>query len=146
MSGQPHHKARSESQRYACLSCRQRKLKCDRKQPCANCIARSVDCKQQQFPSPARGIRKPQEDTSTLTSVLSRLDRIEEALFRTQEGDTESHDSNAVGNDVQAPEGSGSCLSATRGSEARDPGGGNDTIRNESGHLVSISANDKTLV
>ncbi|KAH6880631.1 hypothetical protein B0T10DRAFT_495055 [Thelonectria olida] len=28
----------------SCASCRQRKLKCDRNEPCGNCVARKVDC------------------------------------------------------------------------------------------------------
>lgn len=70
------------AQRNACLSCRQRKLKCDRKQPCANCIARSVQCTEQDLP-PNRALKRPlpqESESSTLSSILSRLDQIEEYL------------------------------------------------------------------
>lgn len=70
------------AQRNACLSCRQRKLKCDRKQPCANCIARSVECTEQDLP-PNRALKRPlphESESSTLSSILSRLDQIEEYL------------------------------------------------------------------
>ncbi|KAF5720118.1 hypothetical protein FMUND_4402 [Fusarium mundagurra] len=70
------------TQRNACLSCRQRKLKCDRKQPCANCIARSVECTEQDLP-PNRSVKRPlpqEPDSSTLSSILSRLDQIETYL------------------------------------------------------------------
>ncbi|PNP83738.1 hypothetical protein FNYG_02955 [Fusarium nygamai] len=69
-------------QRNACLSCRQRKLKCDRQQPCANCVARSVECTEQDLP-PSRAVKRllPQDsDSSTLSSILSRLDQIETYL------------------------------------------------------------------
>ncbi|KAI1029053.1 hypothetical protein LB504_012944 [Fusarium proliferatum] len=70
------------AQRNACLSCRQRKLKCDRKQPCANCVARSVECTEQDLP-PNRSLKRPlpqESESSTLSSILSRLDQIEEYL------------------------------------------------------------------
>ncbi|KAF5968281.1 hypothetical protein FCOIX_11529 [Fusarium coicis] len=68
--------------RNACLSCRQRKLKCDRQQPCANCVTRSVDCTEQDLP-PSRAVKRPlpqESDSSTLSSILSRLDQIETYL------------------------------------------------------------------
>ncbi|KAF4949202.1 hypothetical protein FGADI_9059 [Fusarium gaditjirri] len=70
------------AQRNACISCRQRKLKCDRQQPCANCVARSVECAEQDLP-PNRAVKRrlPQEsDSLTLLSILSRLDQIEDYL------------------------------------------------------------------
>src|SRR6478735_11530029 len=76
----------SSSQRNACLSCRQRKLKCDRQQPCANCIARSVDCAEQVLP-PNRAVKRPlpqEADCSALLSILSRLDQIETYLSPTK--------------------------------------------------------------
>ncbi|KAF5647859.1 uncharacterized protein FTJAE_1542 [Fusarium tjaetaba] len=71
-----------DAQRNACLSCRQRKLKCDRLQPCANCVARSVECTEQDLP-PGRAVKRPlpqDSDSSTLSSILSRLDQIESSL------------------------------------------------------------------
>ncbi|KAG9506498.1 hypothetical protein J7337_000030 [Fusarium musae] len=68
--------------RNACLSCRQKKLKCDRQQPCANCVARSVECTEQDLP-PSRAVKRPlpqDSDSSTLSSILSRLDQIETYL------------------------------------------------------------------
>ncbi|KAF4435240.1 hypothetical protein FACUT_7344 [Fusarium acutatum] len=70
------------AQRNACLSCRQRKLKCDRTKPCGNCIARSVECTEQDLP-PNRAVKRPlpqQSDSSILSSILSRLDQIETYL------------------------------------------------------------------
>ncbi|KAG7438576.1 putative transcription factor lepB [Fusarium oxysporum f. sp. raphani] len=74
------------SQRNACLSCRQRKLKCDRQQPCANCVARSVDCAEQDLP-PNRAVKRPlpqEANCSALSSILSRLDQIETYLSPTK--------------------------------------------------------------
>ncbi|KAF5687182.1 hypothetical protein FDENT_5506 [Fusarium denticulatum] len=69
-------------QKNACLSCRQRKLKCDRQKPCANCIARSVECTEQALP-PNRAVKRPlpqESDSLTLSIILSRLDQIETYL------------------------------------------------------------------
>ncbi|KAL5619778.1 hypothetical protein FOVSG1_002000 [Fusarium oxysporum f. sp. vasinfectum] len=71
------------TQRNACLSCRQRKLKCDRQQPCANCIARSVECAEQALPHPGRAVKRAlsqEADSSALSGILSRLDQIETYL------------------------------------------------------------------
>ncbi|KAH7217716.1 hypothetical protein DER44DRAFT_754779 [Fusarium oxysporum] len=71
------------TQRNACLSCRQRKLKCDRQQPCANCIARSVECTEQALPHPGRAVKRAlsqEADSSALSGILSRLDQIETYL------------------------------------------------------------------
>ncbi|KAF5655022.1 hypothetical protein F25303_947 [Fusarium sp. NRRL 25303] len=70
------------AQKNACVSCRQRKLKCDRKQPCANCISRSVECTEQDLP-PNRAVKRPfppEPDSLTLSSILSRLNQIEDYL------------------------------------------------------------------
>ncbi|KAI1053549.1 hypothetical protein LB506_012559 [Fusarium annulatum] len=70
------------AQKNACLSCRQRKLKCDRKQPCANCIARAVECTEQDLP-PNRAVKRPlpqESDSSALSNILSRLDQIQDYL------------------------------------------------------------------
>ncbi|KAF4334981.1 hypothetical protein FBEOM_11178 [Fusarium beomiforme] len=75
------------SQKNACLSCRQRKLKCDRQQPCANCLSRSVECTEQALPPPSRAVKRPstqEPDSSTLSSILSRLDQIETYLSPTK--------------------------------------------------------------
>ncbi|KAG9257427.1 uncharacterized protein F5Z01DRAFT_388308 [Emericellopsis atlantica] len=75
-------------QRNACLSCRQRKLKCDRQHPCANCIARSIECTEQLLPAPSRALKRPlpqEPDPATLSSILSRLDQIESYLGPAQD-------------------------------------------------------------
>ena len=40
---------------FACLACRQRKIKCDRRHPCSHCVKISKDCI---FIAPVRGKRK----------------------------------------------------------------------------------------
>ncbi|KAH6986511.1 hypothetical protein BKA56DRAFT_479753 [Ilyonectria sp. MPI-CAGE-AT-0026] len=84
----------------ACLSCRQRKLKCDRQQPCANCIGRSLDCKQQLLQSTSRGVKRPfdESDPSTIASILSRLDQIEAYINPTKR----IASGNPIGNELNA--------------------------------------------
>jgi hypothetical protein len=41
----PHHRSSAKSQRVlACILCQQRKVKCDRKFPCSNCIKHQTQC------------------------------------------------------------------------------------------------------
>ncbi|KAF2100212.1 hypothetical protein NA57DRAFT_36177 [Rhizodiscina lignyota] len=89
-------------QRNACLSCRQRKLKCDRQQPCANCVARSIECNQQQLPPVTRGVKRPpdESDPSTISHILTRLDRIEACINRTQDNDIDNLVSTPIGNEL----------------------------------------------
>lgn len=49
------------SKLYACVSCQQRKIKCDRNEPCSNCSKSKADCK---FvaPAPRRRKRKSPEE------------------------------------------------------------------------------------
>lgn len=42
-------------QRFSCLICRQRKVKCDRRDPCSNCVRAGQECS---FVAPVRGKRK----------------------------------------------------------------------------------------
>jgi hypothetical protein len=91
------------SQRNACLSCRQRKLKCDRQQPCANCVARSVECTEQDLP-PNRAVKRPlppEPDSSALSNILSRLDQIETYLSPTKRSKHVSI-STPIGNQLNA--------------------------------------------
>lgn len=97
----PYHSTSSMSsiQRNACLSCRQRKLKCDRQFPCANCVARSVECEQQQLPPASRGVKRSFEETSstTISSILCRLDQIEAYIDATRKDANACHVSTPIG-------------------------------------------------
>ncbi|KAF3063954.1 putative C6 transcription factor [Daldinia childiae] len=60
---------------YSCMICRQRKVKCDRRNPCSNCVKAEKQCS---FVAPVRGKRKrtklPKE------SLHAKLKRFEELL------------------------------------------------------------------
>ncbi|KAI1444582.1 fungal-specific transcription factor domain-containing protein [Annulohypoxylon stygium] len=57
----------------ACVLCQSRKIKCDRKTPCSNCIKANVACTPS-TPAPARKRRRPNQD------LQQRLARCEELL------------------------------------------------------------------
>jgi Fungal Zn(2)-Cys(6) binuclear cluster domain len=130
----------------ACISCRSRKLKCDKSYPCSNCQARSVECKQQQLVH-NRGVRKRDipsntDASSTLTAILSRLERIEATIGK-----------NAL--EELQPTSPPPRSSETRTDFGHDPGTStalaeaqshSDTFRRESGRMVSLHANDDSLV
>jgi hypothetical protein len=60
---------------YSCLTCRQRKVKCDRRAPCSNCVKAEKECS---FIPPVRGKRKR---TKPLKEGLhAKLKRYEELL------------------------------------------------------------------
>jgi hypothetical protein len=56
----------------SCVTCRRRKVKCDKKQPCANCVKAHIDCI---FPSPGRAPRKPRKPQDS--ELIERLKRLE---------------------------------------------------------------------
>jgi hypothetical protein len=96
------------TQAKACLSCRQRKLKCDRRQPCANCVSRSVECEEQLLlPANRRhGLKRPLvstsgSDDSAIPAILERLDRIESYIGTARKSDCDrGKELDTVGNSV----------------------------------------------
>lgn len=70
-------KAKPRQEPVSCHLCRTKKLKCDRRTPCANCTARGVTCH-----GAILGIT-PTSGPATLSddkSVLARLQRLEELM------------------------------------------------------------------
>ena len=64
--------ADSELKNYSCLTCRQRKVKCDRHNPCCNCVKAARQCS---FIPPVRGKRKKsQAPKETLHAKLKRYE------------------------------------------------------------------------
>ena len=59
----------------SCVTCRRRKVKCDKKQPCANCVRAHIECI---FPSPGRAPRKPRKPQDS--ELIDRLKRLEGIL------------------------------------------------------------------
>ena len=56
----------------SCVTCRKRKVRCDKKSPCNNCAKAGIECK---FPGPGRAPRKPRKGPDS--ELLARLRRLE---------------------------------------------------------------------
>lgn len=61
----------------SCSSCRQRKLKCDRDEPCSNCVARNVSCQYAPWP---RGRVAAQRRDSRQNDLSDRVRHLEQLL------------------------------------------------------------------
>ena len=62
----------------SCVTCRRRKVKCDKKHPCSNCAKARIQCI---FPSPGRAPRKPKKPPEAdLADRLRRLEGLFESL------------------------------------------------------------------
>jgi hypothetical protein len=76
------HKASSTSQQSpngsgllnprSCVTCRRRKVKCDKKPVCTNCIKAHIECI---YPSPGRAPRKPRKPQDS--ELIDRLKKLE---------------------------------------------------------------------
>ncbi|KAG0648436.1 Transcription factor vrtR1 [Hyphodiscus hymeniophilus] len=77
----------SDVKKYSCISCRQRKIRCDRRIPCSNCTKASRPCN---FVDPVRGKRKKR--TATKEGLHAKLRRYEE-LLRSYGADIEPSES-----------------------------------------------------
>ncbi|KAI0974622.1 hypothetical protein F4678DRAFT_458582 [Xylaria arbuscula] len=65
----------------SCVLCRQRKVKCDRRQPCSNCIRAGSNCVHP--PGPGRAAKRPRQAVDT--KVLDRLSQLETTIRRLQQ-------------------------------------------------------------
>lgn len=62
----------------SCVTCRRRKVKCDKKHPCSNCIRQSIECV---FPPAGRAPRKPRKPLDgELADRLRRLESLVQGL------------------------------------------------------------------
>ncbi|KAJ5503438.1 Transcription factor [Penicillium fimorum] len=98
----------------SCVTCRRRKVRCNKRSPCSNCTKAGIDCI---FPPPGRAPRKSKRPPDA--ELLSRLRRLEGVIDHLRgSGDTEG-----TSTSTQAP-------SSTTGSS---------TVRNESTAPTSVS-------
>lgn len=56
----------------SCVTCRRRKVKCDKKSKCTNCVKANIECV---YPSPGRAPRKPRKPQDS--ELLERLRKLE---------------------------------------------------------------------
>ena len=59
----------------SCVTCRKRKVKCNKREPCSNCVKASIACV---FPPPGRAPRKPRRPHDA--ELLKRLRRLESVV------------------------------------------------------------------
>ncbi|KAI2480160.1 c6 transcription [Pyrenophora tritici-repentis] len=59
----------------SCVTCRRRKVKCDKKNPCSNCVRAKIECV---FPGPGRAPRKSRKPADA--ELLERLRRLEDVV------------------------------------------------------------------
>lgn len=100
-SGHPHLNPRS------CVTCRRRKVRCNKREPCSNCVKAGIECI---FPGPGRAPRKPRRPPDA--ELLSRLRRLEgvvetlggtAAIDRLASATTNTSPQQAVANNDQGP-------------------------------------------
>ncbi|KAI1423634.1 fungal-specific transcription factor domain-containing protein [Xylaria sp. FL1777] len=65
----------------SCVLCRQRKVKCDRRQPCSNCVRTGSNCVHP--PGAGRAAKRPRQAVDT--RVLDRLAQLETTIRRLQQ-------------------------------------------------------------
>ncbi|XP_014557401.1 hypothetical protein COCVIDRAFT_97148 [Bipolaris victoriae FI3] len=73
----------------SCITCRRRKVKCDKKNPCSHCVRAKIDCV---FPGPGRAPRKSRKPPDA--ELLERLRRLE-GVVTSLNAQVEGHDSNS---------------------------------------------------
>ncbi|KNG45191.1 hypothetical protein TW65_08029 [Stemphylium lycopersici] len=74
----------------SCVTCRRRKVKCDKRNPCSNCVRAKVDCV---FPGPGRAPRKSRKPPDA--ELLERLRRLE-GVVTSLNAQVEGHEQDAV--------------------------------------------------
>lgn len=96
----------------SCVTCRRRKVKCDKKHPCTNCTKARIDCI---FPAPGRAPRKPRKpQDGELMERLRKLEGVVQSLGMGIGDDDESAD------DAEAPEETEEELLQKKLAEVRD--------------------------
>ncbi|KAL9032970.1 MAG: hypothetical protein Q9214_007732, partial [Letrouitia sp. 1 TL-2023] len=81
----------------SCITCRKRKVRCDKRHPCSNCNKAAIECI---FPGPGRAPRRSRKPTDTeLMARLKKLEGVVQSLGKNidDEGEpAEGHDSPAA--------------------------------------------------
>lgn len=72
---------RSRPDPVSCQSCRSKKLKCNRVQPCANCTSRGISC---HFLVPPSKLTRTASTVEGIPDILSRIERLETIVLREQ--------------------------------------------------------------
>lgn len=98
----------------SCVLCRQRKVKCDRRQPCSNCVRAGANCVHP--PGAGRAAKRPRQAVDT--KVLDRLSHLEATIKRLQQqAKGRETEPSAPSESVQTPESGGPVDDETQGAE-----------------------------
>jgi hypothetical protein len=87
----------------ACDLCHARKVKCDRKEPCANCVAAKADCLRNRH----KRVPRPKVRTDDkIQALVQRLSSLENTLHRTHRSPSSTHEAEIMSDPVKlSPEG-----------------------------------------
>lgn len=88
----------------SCVTCRRRKVKCDKKQPCSNCTRAKIECI---FPGPGRAPRKSRKPPDgELMDRLRRLEGVVQSLnAQVEEHEQEAAERERQGSHMECPYG-----------------------------------------
>jgi hypothetical protein len=81
----------------SCLMCHQRKIRCDKRSPCANCVRGDLFCC---YPGPERSRRRPHK--ITIADVATRVAQLERTITAISNGVSQA-DSSSVPSSVPTP-------------------------------------------
>ena len=74
----------------SCVTCRKRKVRCNKHEPCGNCVKAKIQCT---FPPPGRAPRKPRKpQDAELLKRLRRLESVVDSLGGQVDDDGETHE------------------------------------------------------
>lgn len=108
----------------SCVTCRRRKVKCDKKQPCSNCARAKIECI---FPGPGRAPRKSRKLPDG--ELMERLRRLE-GVVQSLNAQVEEHEQA----DAEREKNGGGCPLGTAGEEQ----GGCPSGRDQQGASVVV--------
>lgn len=77
-------RGRNRPDPVSCRSCRSKKLKCDRVQPCSNCTARGITCN---FLVPPQRQAETSSTAQSNAELLQRIERLETMVLRQHASD-----------------------------------------------------------
>lgn len=72
-------RGRTRPDPVSCQSCRSKKLKCNRIQPCSNCSARGINCS---FIAPPQRETETTSTINNLPEILGRIERLESIVLQ----------------------------------------------------------------
>ncbi|KAL5117156.1 hypothetical protein ACEQ8H_004981 [Pleosporales sp. CAS-2024a] len=99
----------------SCVTCRRRKVKCDKKHPCSHCLRAKIECI---FPGPGRAPRKSRKLPDA--ELLERLRRLE-GVVSSLNAQVEEHEHEAAERERGGSLGDGSCPTANSNTSPNAP-------------------------